>query len=58
MKREHLTAIWAWLLVAAPRSFAGEWPQWRGPSGQGLVLEGAYTDTWSPTLSRTALMVS
>jgi outer membrane protein assembly factor BamB len=28
---------------------AGYWPRWRGPSGQGLVPEGAYPDTWSPT---------
>ena len=25
------------------------WPRWRGPSGQGLVADGAYTDAWSPT---------
>lgn len=25
------------------------WPRWRGPSGQGLVADGAYADTWSPT---------
>jgi outer membrane protein assembly factor BamB len=25
------------------------WPRWRGPSGQGLVPDGAYTDAWSPT---------
>ncbi|MEO8678782.1 MAG: PQQ-binding-like beta-propeller repeat protein [Vicinamibacterales bacterium] len=24
------------------------WPRWRGPSGQGLVADGRYTDTWSP----------
>lgn len=23
------------------------WPRWRGPSGQGLVAAGQYTDTWS-----------
>jgi outer membrane protein assembly factor BamB len=23
------------------------WPRWRGPSGQGLVPDGAYPDTWS-----------
>ncbi len=23
------------------------WPRWRGPSGQGLVLDGNYPDTWS-----------
>lgn len=25
------------------------WPRWRGPSGQGLVSEGSYPDTWSDT---------
>ena len=24
------------------------WPRWRGPSGQGLVPPGTYTDKWSP----------
>ena len=23
------------------------WSRWRGPSGQGLVADGSYTDTWS-----------
>jgi len=23
------------------------WPRWRGPSGQGLAIDGAYVDTWS-----------
>jgi len=25
------------------------WPRWRGPSGQGVVEESGYTDTWSAT---------
>jgi outer membrane protein assembly factor BamB len=25
------------------------WPRWRGPSGQGLVAPGKYTNTWTPT---------
>jgi outer membrane protein assembly factor BamB len=25
------------------------WSRWRGPSGQGLVTSGSYTDTWSAT---------
>lgn len=25
------------------------WPRWRGPSGQGVVPAGTYTDTWSST---------
>ena len=28
---------------------ASFWPRWRGPSGQGLVADGAYVDTWTPT---------
>jgi outer membrane protein assembly factor BamB len=27
------------------------WPRWRGPSGQGHVPAGQYTDKWSPTTS-------
>src|SRR4051794_17567978 len=25
------------------------WPRWRGPSGQGVVPDGDYPDTWSDT---------
>ena len=25
------------------------WPRWRGPSGQGFVAAGKYSNTWSPT---------
>ena len=25
------------------------WPRWRGPSGQGFVAPGSYTNWWSPT---------
>lgn len=44
-------------LIAAPEDVrmievAGEgakyWPRWRGPSGQGQVSAGNYTDKWSP----------
>ena len=27
------------------------WPRWRGPSGQGVAVNGAYVDRWSPTTS-------
>jgi outer membrane protein assembly factor BamB len=27
------------------------WPRWRGPSGQGLVTSGIYTDKWTPKTS-------
>jgi len=27
------------------------WPRWRGPSGQGQVTGGQYTDKWSPNAS-------
>jgi outer membrane protein assembly factor BamB len=46
------------LLVAAPEDVrmievGGEgakyWPRWRGPSGQGQVPTGTYTDKWTPT---------
>lgn len=30
---------------------ANYWPRWRGPSGQGLVAAGKYTDKWTPQTS-------
>jgi outer membrane protein assembly factor BamB len=27
------------------------WPRWRGPSGQGMVAAGTYTDRWTPKTS-------
>lgn len=36
-------------LVGAEGEGAKYWPRWRGPSGQGLVPTGTYTDTWSAT---------
>ena len=27
----------------------GDWPRWRGPSGQGLVADSGYPDAWSAT---------
>ncbi len=60
MKRALLVVICAAFAcaVAVARSadvrmleVAGEgakyWPRWRGPSGQGLVSPGPYTDTWT-----------
>ena len=35
-------------MVAVEGEGAKYWPQWRGPSAQGLVPEAKYTDTWSP----------
>lgn len=36
-------------LIGAEGEGAKYWPRWRGPSGQGLVAQGTYTDTWSPS---------
>jgi outer membrane protein assembly factor BamB len=36
-------------MIAVEGEGARYWPRWRGPSGQGLVPAGTYTDTWSPT---------
>ncbi len=36
-------------MIAVEGEGAKYWPQWRGPSGQGHVVEAAYTDAWSPT---------
>jgi outer membrane protein assembly factor BamB len=36
-------------MVEVEGAGAKYWPRWRGPSGQGLVAAGQYTDRWSPT---------
>ena len=36
--------------MVRPEGDGGQfWPRWRGPSGQGVVEEGEYPDTWSDT---------
>jgi outer membrane protein assembly factor BamB len=61
MRRPALAAALFVLLAATPRlaedarmvEVGGEgarfWPRWRGPSGQGLVAPGKYTNWWNPT---------
>ena len=53
-------AVTSVAVLAAPADVkmievAGEgakyWPRWRGPSGQGQVAGGQYTDKWSPATS-------
>jgi len=36
-------------IVPVEAEAARYWTRWRGPSGQGLVAAGNYTDTWSKT---------
>jgi outer membrane protein assembly factor BamB len=36
-------------MIEAEGDGARYWPRWRGPSGQGLVADGAYPDAWSST---------
>ena len=36
-------------MIPADGDGAKYWSRWRGPSGQGLVSSGIYTDTWSAT---------
>lgn len=36
-------------MIAVTGEGAKYWPRWRGPSGQGYVTPGRYTNTWSPT---------
>src|SRR5688572_27504283 len=36
-------------MIAVAGEGAKYWPRWRGPSGQGVVGAGKYTNTWSPT---------
>jgi len=38
-------------MVEVTGDAAKYWPRWRGPSGQGLVAPGAYTDKWSASTS-------
>lgn len=38
-------------MIAVEGEGAKYWPQWRGPSAQGLVTEAKYTDSWSPSTS-------
>lgn len=33
------------------REATAYWSRWRGPSGQGIVADGAYPDTWSDTVN-------
>ena len=36
------------IAMVVPRATAvPNWPRWRGPSGQGLVADTGYPDTWS-----------
>jgi outer membrane protein assembly factor BamB len=36
-------------MVVADGESAKYWPRWRGPTGQGVVPDGDYPDTWSDT---------
>ena len=36
-------------MVPPPNDGERFWPRWRGPSGQGVVEDGGYVDTWSDT---------
>lgn len=35
-------------LASVPADVTSDWPQWRGPNGQGLA-QGTFPETWSPT---------
>ncbi len=37
------------MMIPVEGEGANYWPRWRGPSGQGLVNEDNYPDTWSDT---------
>jgi outer membrane protein assembly factor BamB len=36
-------------MIAAEGEAAKFWSRWRGPSGQGVVADGSYVDSWSAT---------
>lgn len=40
---------WVFILFVALPLFAGNWPQWRGPTGNGVAEEGDYPVIFSPT---------
>src|SRR5687768_17111425 len=42
-------ALLALVLLGVGRASAAEWPQWRGPDGQGHALGTGYPLTWSET---------
>ncbi len=53
-RRQFLLSLAAPALAANTPGFEmieapGDWPRWRGPSGQGEVSGGGYPDTWSDT---------
>lgn len=50
MKRfTHLTHLTVVLLFFSVSARAAEWPQWRGPDGQGHVPGSGYPTSWSET---------
>src|SRR4051812_12635358 len=43
-----LFAVIAVALLAAP-ALGGDWPRWRGPSGDGVTADTDLPQTWSPS---------
>ncbi len=35
----RIAALAAWMMLISSAAFAGDWPQWRGPSRDGIVLD-------------------
>jgi outer membrane protein assembly factor BamB len=49
MKRLFLFVVVAAGLAVGPELHAANWPEYRGPTGQGIVTEGALPTEWSET---------
>jgi len=47
MNRPALALTTALVFCLAPLAHAGDWPEFRGPTGQGLLLTGTLPTTWS-----------
>src|SRR5262245_37454449 len=41
--------IWPWLFACCSVMLAADWPEFRGPTGQGLVTDGKLPLEWSGT---------
>jgi outer membrane protein assembly factor BamB len=49
MHTKNLVTLWCALLPASITVWAGDWPQFRGPTGDGIAATANPPLTWSPT---------
>src|SRR5262245_39489523 len=48
MQLHRIFFIWPWALVMVATACAGDWPEFRGPTGQGLYDGKALPTQWGP----------